>query len=143
MGLELRVSTDPAQVSDGASPVWLGATVSGNKITAAFDDGPAQIAGVSPGDEIVALDGFRATSEADLRSLAGARRPGDEVRLAVFRRHRLLELPIVLGPAPPTRYEIAAIAEPGAAGARYQAWLGEPHPGAQVLATITTTARWV
>lgn len=27
--------------------------------------------------------------------------------------------------------------------ARYQAWLGEPHPGAGVVATITTTARWV
>ena len=143
MGLELRVSGDPAQVTDGASAVWLGATVAANKVTAVFDGGPAQAAGVSPGDELVALDGFRAISEADLRSLAGARKPGEEVRLAVFRRHRLLELPIVLAAAPPTRYEIAAIADPGAAGARYQAWLGEPHPGAAVLATITTTARWV
>lgn len=143
MGLDLRVSGDPAQLTDGASAVWLGATVTANKVTAVFDNGPAQAAGVSPGDELVALDGFRATSEADLRSLAGARKPGDEVRLAVFRRHRLIELPIVLAAAPPTRYEIAAIAEPGAAGARYQAWLGEPHPGAAVLATITTTARWV
>ncbi len=143
LGLELRSSVDPAQVTEGATAVWLGATVSGTKVTAVFDDGPAHAAGVSPGDELVALDGFRATSDTDLRSLVGARRPGDEVRIAVFRRHRLLDLPLVLAAAPPTRYEIAAIADPGAAGGRYQAWLGEPHPGAQVLATITTTARWV
>jgi len=143
VGLELRASADPAQVVDGATAVWLGATVAGNKVTAVFDDGPAHAAGVSPGDELVALDGFRATGETDLRSLAGARKPGDEVRLSAFRRHRLIELAIVLQAAPPTRYEIAGIADPGAAGGRFGAWLGEPHPGAQVLATITTTARWV
>jgi len=143
MGLELRTSADPAQVTDGASAVWLGATVSGNKITGVFDDGPAHAAGISPGDELVALDGFRATGEADLRTLSGARKPGDEVRISVFRRHRLLDVPLVLAAAPPTRYEIAGIADPGAAAGRYQAWLGEQHPGAAVLATITTTARWV
>ncbi len=143
MGLELRTSADPAQVTDGAAAVWLGATVSGNKITAVFDDSPAHGAGISPGDELVALDGFRAIGEADLRSLLGARKPGDEVRISVFRRHRLLELPLVLAAAPPTRYEITGIADPGAAASRYQAWLGEQHPGAHVLATITTTARWV
>lgn len=143
VGLELRTSSDPAQVADGLHAVWLGATVSGNKITGVMDGSPAHAAGLSPGDEIVALDGFRASSDADIRNLAGTRKPGDEVALAVFRRHRLVTLPIVVGAAPPTRFEIAGIAEPGTAGARYQAWLGEPHPGAQVLATITTTARWV
>jgi hypothetical protein len=34
------------------------------------------------------------------------------------------------------------VADPGPAAARYQAWLGESHPGAQSLATVTTTARW-
>jgi len=54
----------------------------------------------------------------------------------------LLELTAALTTAPPTRWEIVGVAEPGAGAARYQAWLGEPHPGAQVLATVTTTARW-
>jgi predicted metalloprotease with PDZ domain len=143
VGLELRASADPTQVTDGASAVWLGATVQGNKVTGVFDDGPAHAAGVSPGDEIVALDGFRAIGEADLRSLSGARKPGDTVKLAVFRRHRLIELSIVLGAAPPTRYEIVGVADPGAAAARYQAWIGEAHPGSQALATVTATARWV
>ncbi|HEX2688350.1 MAG TPA: PDZ domain-containing protein [Kofleriaceae bacterium] len=143
VGLELRTSADPAQVADGASAVWLGATVGSNKVTGVFDDSPAYVAGLSPGDEIIALDGFRVTSDTELRNLAGAQKPGDQVELAVFRRGRLLRLPVRLGAAPATRYEIVGSAEPGPAAARYQAWLGEPHPGAQVLATITTTARWV
>ena len=144
VGLELRASADPAQLADGASSVWLGATLAGAKVTAVFDGGPAQAAGLSPGDEVVALDRFRAGSEGELRGMVGARRAGDRAVLTVFRRHRLVELPIAIGPAPPTRYEIAARAEPGAAAARFQQWLGEPYPAAaQVLATVTTTARWV
>jgi len=143
VGLELRATADPAQIADGASAVWLGATIGNNKVTGVLDDSPACAAGLSSGDEIIAIDGFRVTSEAELRGLAGAQKPGDEVELAVFRRGRLLRLPLCLGAAPATRYEIAGIVDPGPAAARYHAWLGEPYPGAQVLATITTTARWV
>jgi predicted metalloprotease with PDZ domain len=143
VGLELRTSADPVQIADGAAAVWLGATVGGTRVSGVFDGGPAQAAGLSPGDEIIAIDGFRATSEGDLRSLAGARKAGEEVTLAVFRRHRLIEVPLVLAAAPPTRFEIAGVPDPGPAAARYQAWLGEAHPGVQVLATVTTTARWV
>ncbi len=143
VGLELRGSADPAQVADGAAAVWLGVTVAGTRVTGVFDGSPAQHAGISPGDELCAIDTFRATSDSDLRALVGARSVGDELGVALFRRHRLLELPVVLAPSPPTRWEIAGVADPGAAGARYEAWLGEPHPGAQVLATVLTTARWV
>jgi predicted metalloprotease with PDZ domain len=144
LGLELRASSDPSQLSDGASALWLGATVSGIKVTGVFDHGPAHAGGLSPGDELIAIDGFRTTSDGDIRNLVGARRAGDTVTLSVFRRHRLTELRVELAAAPPTRYEIAAIPEPSAAAAaRYQAWLGEAHPGAQILATVTTTARWI
>jgi predicted metalloprotease with PDZ domain len=143
VGLELRVSADPATVADGMVPVWLGMTVSGSKVTAVFDGGPAHVAGLSPGDEIVAFDGFRATAEGDMRSLLAARRPGEKLTVTVFRRAKLVEVCAVIGQGPPTRYEIAGIAEPGPAAARYAAWLNEPHPGPQVLATVTTTTRWV
>ncbi|HSN27409.1 MAG TPA: PDZ domain-containing protein [Kofleriaceae bacterium] len=143
VGLELRTSADPATTADGAHPVWLGVTAQGNKVTGVMDGSPAQLAGVSPGDELVAIDRFRATSDGDLRSLLAARRPGDRVQLAVFRRHKLVELTAQLAAAPPTRYEIAGVADPGPAAARFQAWLGEAHPGAQTLATVTATSRWV
>jgi len=143
VGLELRASADPAQIADGLSAVWLGATTQGTRVTGVFEHAPAHAAGLSPGDEIIAIDGFRTTSDGDIRSLAGARRVGDRVTVSVFRRHRLLALDLILGTAPPTRWEIAGVAEPGPGAARFVAWLGEPHPSAAVLATITTTARWV
>jgi predicted metalloprotease with PDZ domain len=143
MGLELRASTDPAQLADGASAVWIGATVGGSKVTGVVDDSPAQAAGLSPGDEIIAVDDFRVTSEAEIRGYVGARRPGDQVELAAFRRGKLVRITLRLGAAPATRYEIVGLADPGAAAARYHAWLGELHPGTQVLATVTTTSRWI
>jgi len=143
VGLELRASADPAQLADGGTAVWLGALMGGSKVTGVIDDSPAAAAGLSPGDEIIAIDGFRAANEAELRSMAGARRPGDEVELAVFRRGKLIRILLRLGAAPATRYEIVGLIEPGPTAARYHAWLGEPHPGAQVLATVTTTSRWV
>jgi predicted metalloprotease with PDZ domain len=143
VGLELRASADPAQLADGASAVWIGATITGNKITGVIDDAPGCAAGLSPGDEIIAIDGFRVTGESELRVVVSAQRPGDTVELAVFRRARLLRLPVRLGAAPVTRYEIAGVGDAGAAAARYHTWLGEPHPGAQIIATITTTTRWV
>jgi predicted metalloprotease with PDZ domain len=143
VGLELRASADPAQIADGAQAVWLGATTSGIKITGVFDHSPAHVAGLSPGDEVIAVDGFRTASDTDIRSLVGARKVADRVTVTVFRRHRLHQLELVLAAAPPTRWEIAGIAEPGPGATRYLAWLAEPHPGPQVLATVTTTARWV
>lgn len=144
VGLELRVNADPASATDGAQGGWFGITTSGNKVTGVLDGSPAQEAGLSPGDELIALDGFRTTSDGDIRNMIANRKIGETVQLSLFRRHRLIELPITIGAAPPTRYEIATVAEPGPAGARYQAWLGEPHPGAsQTLSTVITTARWV
>ena len=123
--------------------MWIGVTTSGTKITGVLDDSPAQRAGLSPGDELVAIDRFRVANDADLRTLCNARAPGDTLALAVFRHHRLVDVTVALAAAPPTRWEIVGVAEPGAAAARYQAWIGEAHPGAQVLATVTTTSRWL
>ena len=143
-GLELRTSADPATASEGATGTWLGVVTTGNKVNGVFDGSPAQKAGISPGDELIAVDGFRATSDNDLRNLLSTRKIGDQVRFSVFRRHRLVDVVTRLEHAPPTRYEFATVAEPGASGDEYVRWLGEPYPGpGQVLATVLTTARWV
>ena len=147
VGLELRAIHDPAQVEGGARAIWLGATTTGPKITGVLDGSPAAAAGLAPGDELAAIDGFRVTSDNDARALLATRRPGDAAVLAVWRRHRLVQLPATVGEAPPTRYEIAVAAEisaEDARAARYLAWMGEPLPAAgEVLASIVTTARWI
>ncbi|MEO6776045.1 MAG: PDZ domain-containing protein [Kofleriaceae bacterium] len=143
VGLELKASADPAQTADGLVAVWLGVTTQGTRITGVLDHSPAHAAGLSPGDELVAVDRFRATTDGELRSFLGARKAGDRVTVSLFRRARLLDVAVTLAAAPATRYEITGVADPGTAAARYQAWLGEAHPGAQCLAQVTTTARWV
>jgi predicted metalloprotease with PDZ domain len=143
-GVELRTSADPATATDGATGTWLGVAASGTKVSTVFDGSPAHVAGISPGDELIAVDGLRATSDGELRSLLSTRKIGEPVRFSLFRRHRLLEVGVRLDHAPPTRYELATVADPGAAADEYTRWLGEPYPGpSQVLATILTTARWV
>jgi predicted metalloprotease with PDZ domain len=142
LGLELKTGWEPAQIADGAKPVWLGVSVGGGKVTGVADGSPAHAAGVAPGDELVALDGFKAGSESDARGLLASRRPGDTVEVTVFRRNRLVRVPVVVAEAPPTRWEIAAVAEPGPErAARYAAWMGEPHPSGQSLCVVTTTTR--
>jgi predicted metalloprotease with PDZ domain len=145
VGLELRAHHDPAQLEGGARAVWLGATCAGPRITGVLDGSPAQAAGLAPGDELCAIDGFRVFGDVDARAMLGLRHVDDAIELSLWRRNRLVHLTARLGEAPPTRYEIAAIPSPGEArAARYQAWMGEPHPGnPEVLASVTTSSRWI
>jgi predicted metalloprotease with PDZ domain len=146
LGLELRGVHDPAVVADGAQPCWLGAIAAAGapRLTGVLDDGPAAAAGLSPGDELIALDGFRTASDAELRAVLAARRPDDVIEVALFRRGRLHRVAVTVAEAPPTRWEIAGVADlPDEAAARYQAWLGEPHPGDQVVAQVASGTRWV
>ena len=83
--------------------VWLGAnlaTQSGKPVFASLSNGgPAERAGVSPGDELVALDGVRASvSGSDTR--IRRYRPGDKSELTVFRGDELLTLRLAWAEAP-------------------------------------------
>lgn len=63
---------------------------------------PAYEQGLNTGDQIVAIDGYRASSQF-VQSYLGEKKPGETVRLTVFRFDKLKEIPIVLGE--PTRAE--------------------------------------
>ena len=64
-----------------------------------MNGGPAELAGVAPGDEAVALDGLQLTAtNADNR--LKAYRDGDELDLVVFRGDELLTMRIRLAAAP-------------------------------------------
>jgi predicted metalloprotease with PDZ domain len=76
------------------------ATRSGKPVFVSLSNGgPAERAGVSPGDELVALDGVRASvSGSDTR--IRRYRPGDKSELTVFRGDELLTLNLAWAEAP-------------------------------------------
>ena len=145
VGLELRGVHDPAALADGGTPVWIGATIGPGapRVTGVLDESAAHAAGLSPGDDLIAVDGLRAPTDVEVRALLALRHPGDRVKLTLFRRNRLMELEVTLAESPPTKWEIAGVADASTeAAARYRAWLGEPHPGAAVLAQVACGNRW-
>jgi predicted metalloprotease with PDZ domain len=144
-GLELRATWDSSQTADGADPVWLGITLkSGARIGLVVDGGPAAAAGLSPGDELIAVDGRRVRTEGGLRKRLKLRRPGDRAEIALFRAGRLLTREVALAASPPTRYEIAALEAPSEAQqAFYSAWLGEDHPCADSVIAGATVGRFL
>ncbi len=88
---------------DKLPSVWLGATLavqSGNTVFASVaNGGSAELAGVSPGDEFVALDGVR-IGAADSDTRVRSYRPNDKSTLSVFRGDELLTLHLTWQPAP-------------------------------------------
>lgn len=88
-------------------------------ITQVIEGGPAQRAGISAGDIVVAVDGLR-PGEAGLESLLAKRRPGERAAIHAFRRDELLSFEVTLGrPAADT-----CVLAPLAAGRRpRQRWL--------------------
>jgi predicted metalloprotease with PDZ domain len=89
--------------ADKLPAVWLGANLAVRAGKAVFanlsNGGPAECAGVSPGDELVALDGIRAeVSGSDTR--IRRYRPGDKSELTVFRGDELLTLKLRWAEAP-------------------------------------------
>jgi len=109
--------------------VWLGAnlgTRNGRTVfLAVHNEGPAERAGVSPGDELVALDGLRINikgCEARTRRY----RPGDKSELSVFRGDELISLRMKWQEAPAdTCYlELTEDADDELVSRR-DAWLGQ------------------
>ena len=57
---------------------------------------PAYEQGLNSGDQIVAVDGYRA-SQTFLQSYIGEQKPGDKIKLTVFRFDQLIEINFTLG----------------------------------------------
>jgi predicted metalloprotease with PDZ domain len=97
----------------------------GLELVSVFDGGAAERAGLNPGDVLVAIDRLRVTGRNLQRRLARFE-SGERVTVSVFRGDELIEVGLVLKPAPlDTCYlTVLAHAEPPAAERR-RAWLGE------------------
>ena len=83
-------------------------------------------AGMLPGDELLAVDGFRVTTS-DYAARMQRLRPGQRVVLTLARHQRLLELPVEVEAAIPDRYAVVIRDKPRRAEQRrLEAWLGRP-----------------
>lgn len=115
--------------ADKLPAVWLGANLAmrgGKPIFVSLSNGgPAESAGVSPGDELVALDGVRANvsgSDSRIRRY----RPGDKSVLTVFRGDELLSLMLRWEDAPADTCFLRCDDDAGAGiTERRGSWLGE------------------
>jgi predicted metalloprotease with PDZ domain len=112
----------------------LGATVAqeGERVVVrnVHADEPAYEQGLNSGDQIVAVDGYRATRDF-LLARANDRKPGDTLTLTVFRADELRTFTFKLGAGRNVAYRIIPVASPTEQQRRnYQSWLGAPYPTA-------------
>jgi predicted metalloprotease with PDZ domain len=93
------------------------------RITTVRDGGPGRRAGLSPGDELLAVDGVKIVPK-DFDDLLKRFPPGSTAELTFFRRGWLTRLPVTFGKAPPEKYKFRAMpdASPRQRGI-YEAWL--------------------
>ena len=113
---------------EGDALAWLGLRTrseGGRALVASVrSDGPAYTAGISAGDELLALDGWR-IDEQRLAARVAERVPGDRVVLSLFRRDELLQLPVTLAAAPHDSLKLVRVEQPSDLQQRiYNGWLG-------------------
>jgi predicted metalloprotease with PDZ domain len=85
---------------------------------------PAQTAGIDAGDELLAIDGIRVTSE-QLSDRLKDYQAGETIDLTVFHQDRLCTYPVTLDVPRPSRYQVVAANSPTDAQKHLLAgWLG-------------------
>ncbi len=92
-----------------ATTPYLGLTVKSEHgkevIKAVASNSPAQLAGIDPGDELLAIDGFRVTTE-QLNDRLKYYQHGEQIAVSVFHADRLLTVNLTLAPPQPQKYQL-------------------------------------
>jgi predicted metalloprotease with PDZ domain len=137
VGLDMRLRPAESAADKGGRPaitsarelasrVALGVRVAddaaGARLSHVLDGGAAQAAGLSAGDVLVAIDGFK-VSAANLDRRLARYRPGGMATLHAFRSDQLLEFGIEMRAARPDTCTLELIASDRAAANRRRAWL--------------------
>jgi predicted metalloprotease with PDZ domain len=136
VGLEARFRVRESAGDKGGTPPrwkgnelrprgWLGVTTKGQSgVASVLDGSPAMQAGVYADDEVLALDGYRVDGSS-LIQRTEEKKPGEAVTLTLFRRDKLLTVPVTLGSKPADAVYLARVEKPtDAQKAAYQGWLG-------------------
>ena len=84
------------------------------KLASVYDAGPAQSAGLSAGDALVAIDGLKVTA-ASVDAQLARKKAGDRIEIHAFRRDELMRFDVELAPSPEDAVKLAATAKPSAA----------------------------
>ncbi len=95
------------------------------RIANVFDGSPAQAAGLSGADVLIALGGLRVT-EANLDRLLTRYTPGDNVEILAFRGDVLVRCTVKLASSPPSRFTLTLDTKAPVAARRLRSrWLGQ------------------
>ena len=129
-GLKMEPQEHPPGKEDEPPAGWLGVTLKDDagraRITSVLDDGPGRRAGLSPDDEVVALDGQR-VAFADLPKALQRFPPGSSVEVTVFRRGFLTSVSVETGKVPPEKLLIVPVEDATPLARRvHEGWLGVP-----------------
>jgi predicted metalloprotease with PDZ domain len=88
---------------------YLGITVKSEHgrevIKCVASDSPAQLAGIDPGDELLAIDGFKVSSD-KLNDRLKLYQPDRQINITIFHADRLMTLPITLGVPRSQQYHV-------------------------------------
>ena len=102
-------------ISNGREAAYLGADLrqDGEKltITALSAGTPAYDQGLNTNDQIIAIDGYRA-SQQFLQTYLGDKKAGDKVKITIFRFDKLSDVEITLGGRGLQTYKISAVGNP-------------------------------
>jgi len=108
-GLDVRVTQPNAKRAYiGADLAEANGQLTVRSVTAGT---PAYDQGINSGDQIVAIDGYRA-SQTFLTSYLTERKPGDKVRLTIFRFDKMRDIDFTLGANLRQDYNFAPVANP-------------------------------
>jgi predicted metalloprotease with PDZ domain len=103
-GLELK--------SGEATTPYLGVSVKTENgrevIKSVAANSPAQLVGVDPGDELLAIDGFKVTAE-KLTDRLKFYQAGQQIELTIFHADRLMKVPVILSAPQPQKYHLQAL----------------------------------
>lgn len=87
-------------------------------------DSPAQFVGIDPGDELLAIDGFKVTSDS-LTERLEQYAVGSEIKVTIFQGDRLITLPITLSKPESQQYQLLSIKEPNSSQSQLlKGWMG-------------------
>jgi predicted metalloprotease with PDZ domain len=132
----VRLEKQPKKPEEGeskrAAKPWLGIAAQKSagalSVASVIEDSPAWRAGLSPKDEIVALDGAKINPD-EWEKRIDEREPGERLAVTVFRSGFLKELPVVLGRKENVTWTIRRLEKPTASQKSvYEGWLWSKWP---------------